>query len=71
MQEYKTHIQGRNRIKFSEEAKSVFLIFSRREMLYPVEYFHFGRPKTNFSGFEKWKAKKKKKKKKKSPLLIL
>ena len=39
--------------------------------------FHFGRPKTNFSGFEKWKkqkkkkkkqAKKKKKKKKKGPL---
>ena len=29
-----------------------------------VENFHFGRPKSNFSGFEKWKAKKKKKKKK-------
>ena len=25
-----------------------------------VENFHFGRPKTNFSCFEKWKAKKKK-----------
>ena len=33
---------------------------------------HFGTPKTNFSGFEKWKKKKKKKKKgkKKGPLLI-
>ena len=28
----------------------------------PVANFHFGRPKTNFSHFEKWKAKKKKKK---------
>ena len=31
----------------------------------PVENFHFGRPKTSFGGFEKWKAKKKKKKKRK------
>ena len=30
---------------------------------FPVENFHFGRPKTNFSGFEKWERKKKKKKK--------
>ena len=29
-----------------------------------VENYHFGRPKTNFSCFKKWKAKKKKKKKK-------
>ena len=42
-----------------EEAKSFSWFFS------PVENFHFGRPKTSFSGFEKWKAKKKKKKKKK------
>ena len=27
----------------------------------PVQISHFGRPKTNFSGFEKWKAKRKKK----------
>ena len=32
---------------------------------FPVENFHFGRPKTNFSGFEKWKGKRKKKKKRK------
>ena len=32
---------------------------------FPLENFHFGRTKTNFSHFEKWKAKKKKKKKKK------
>ena len=30
---------------------------------FPEENFHFVRPKTNFSGFEKWQAKKKKKKK--------
>ena len=34
---------------------------------FPVENSHFGRPKTNFSGFEKWKVKNKKKKKKKIP----
>ena len=28
---------------------------------FPVENFHFGRLKANFSGFEKWQAKKKKK----------
>ena len=37
---------------------------------FPVENSYFARLKTNFSGFEKWKAKKKKKKKK-GPLLIL
>ena len=34
----------------------------RHEMLFPSRNFHFGRPKTNFSGFKKGKAKKKKKK---------
>ena len=29
---------------------------------FPVENFHFGSPKTNFSGFEKWKVKTKTKK---------
>ena len=29
---------------------------------FPVENSHFGRPKTNFCHFQKWKAKKKKKK---------
>ena len=33
---------------------------------FPVENSHFGRPKTNFRRFQKWKAKKKKKKKKSS-----
>ena len=32
---------------------------------FPVENSHFGRPKTNFRRFQKWKARKKKKKKKK------
>ena len=31
---------------------------------FPLENSHFGRPKTNFRRFQKWKAKKKKKKKK-------
>ena len=35
---------------------------------FPVENFHYGRPKTNFTCFEKWKEKKKKKKK--GPLFI-
>ena len=35
---------------------------------FPVENSHFGRPKTNFRRFQKWKAKKKKKKKKKKVL---
>ena len=51
---------------FSEGAKSFFLIFFPGvKCFFPVETFHFGRPKTNFRHFEKWKAKKK------SPLLIL
>ena len=37
---------------------------------FPVENSHFGRPKTNFRRFQKWKAKKKKKKKKKGPHLF-
>ena len=34
--------------------------FSRRGMLFPVENSHFGRSKTKFRRFQKWKAKKKK-----------
>ena len=41
-------VLGPNRKYFSEGAKSFFLIF-----FFPVENFHFGRPKTNFSRFEK------------------
>ena len=33
---------------------------------FPVENFHFGRPKTNCSGFEKWEEQGKKRKKKRS-----
>ena len=33
--------------------------FPRHEMLFPVGNFHFGTPKKNFSGFEKWKEKNK------------
>ena len=34
-------------------------IFPGVKCFFPVENSHFGRPKTNFSGFEKWKEKKK------------
>ena len=41
--------------KFSEGAKTFFLLFFlRTKCLFPVENFLFGRPKTNFRGFEKW-----------------
>ena len=43
-----------------------FFFFAGVKCFSPVQNFHFGRPKTNFSRFEKWKAKKKKKKKKKT-----
>ena len=42
--------------------------FPRVKCFFPVESSHFGRPKTNFCRFQKWKAKKKKKKKKKKVL---
>ena len=47
---------------FFRGAKSLFLIFfpGVRWVFFPVENSHFCRPKTNFSGFEKWKQKKKK-----------
>ena len=38
---------------------SFFLIFPGVKCFFPVENSYFGRPKTNFSGFEKWKARKK------------
>ena len=51
--------------------------FTGIKCFFQVENSHFGWPKTNFSGFAKWKKKqnktsqkKKKKKKKKGPLLI-
>ena len=46
--------------KFFWGAKSFFLIFFLGvKCFFPIENFHFGRPKTNFCHFEKWKAKKK------------
>ena len=48
--------------------------FPSVKCIFPVENSHFGRPKTNFSCFEKWKAKNEKRereKKKKGPLLFL
>ena len=53
---------------YSEGASHFSWFFPRHEMLHPVKNFHFGRPKTIFYGFEKWKEKKKKKKKKKKVL---
>ena len=50
--------------KFFLRGQSVFLIFFLAwNAFFPVENFHFGTPKTNFTCFQKWKAKKKKKKK--------
>ena len=56
--------QGHNRHIFLRGQSNFLWLFSQREMLFLVKNSHFGRPKTNFSHFEKWKAKKKKKKKK-------
>ena len=52
-------LQGRNR-KIFLRGKSHFSWFFSPAWIFPVENFHFGRPKTNFSGFEKWEKKKKK-----------
>ena len=57
--------------KIFRGSKVIFLIFFPGvNCFFPVETSHFGRLKTNFSGFWKVKRKKKKKKKKKSPLFI-
>ena len=54
-------IPGAYKKYFSEGAKSFFLIFFQGvKCFFPVENSHCGKPKTNFNGFEKWKAKKKK-----------
>ena len=42
--------------KLQNEERTFFFFFF---FSFPVENFHFGRPKTNFSHFQKWKAKKK------------
>ena len=51
--------------EYFSQGKVIFLIFPSVKCLFPVENSHFGTPKTNFSGFDKWKAKSKKQKKKK------
>ena len=63
--------------KFFWGGKVIFPdFFPGVKCFFPVENFHFGRPKTNFSHFQKWKAKQKqqnktKQKKNKGSLLIL
>ena len=61
--------QGRNRHILFWGGKVIFPgFFPGVKCFFPVENSHFGKPKTNFRRFQKWKAKKKKKKKKKGPL---
>ena len=42
-------------------SSSFFFPFSSVKRFFLVENSHFGRPKTNFTGFEKWKERKEKK----------
>ena len=63
--------QGRNRHIFLRgQSHFSWFFFPDMKWLFPVKSSRFGRPKTNFRRFKKWKAKKKKKKKKSSPLFI-
>ena len=55
--------QGRNRHVFLRGQSHFSWFFPGVKCFFPVENSHFGRPKTNFCCFQKWKAKKKKKKK--------
>ena len=55
---YKRNIFQRGQSHFSWS-------FPGMKCFFPVENSHFGRPETNFSGFEKWKAQKQKQKRKK------
>ena len=58
--------QGHKRHIFFWGGKVIFPdFFPSVKCFFPVENCHFGRPKTNFSDFEKWKEKKK------APLLFL
>ena len=57
-------MQGRNRHSILRGQSHFFLIFfPGMKCFFPVENSHFGKLKTNFGRFQKWKAKKKKKKK--------
>ena len=45
---------------FGDGGRAIFFSdFPRRETLFPCRNLHFGRPKTNFCGFKKRKAKRK------------
>ena len=55
-----TFPQGHNRHIFLRGQSHFSWFFSRHEMLFLGRKFPFGRPKTNFRHFQKWKAKKKK-----------
>ena len=55
--------RGVRGIFFQRGQRHFSWFFPAVKCFFPVENSHFDRPKTNFSGFEKWKAKKKKKKK--------
>ena len=67
---YSSFLQGHNRNIFLRgQSNFSWFFFPGVKCFFPVENFHFRRPKTNFSGFEKWKAKKKNKKKKKKGVL--
>ena len=62
--------QGLNRHIFLRGQSPFFWFFSGVKCFFQVQNSHFGRPKTNFRRFQKWKAQKKKKKKK-GPHLFL
>ena len=57
---------GRKRNIFQRGQSHFSWFFPVWNAFSPVEKSHFGRPKTNLSGFEKWKAKKEKKRRRKS-----
>ena len=54
--------QGRNRKVFLRGQSHFALFFSPAWNAFFVENYHFGRPKTNFSGFQKWQTNKQRKK---------
>ena len=56
-------VQGRKGNIFQRGQSHFSWFFPTVKWFFPVENSHFGRPKTNFSGFGKWKGKEKKEKK--------
>ena len=51
-----------NRLVFWGAKSFCLIIFPGVKCFFPIENFHFSRPRTNFRHFQKWKEKKKKKK---------